>query len=524
MLTRKSILVLFISLGLVCPLIGQQLLKGSVRDKQSGAPISFASIGIKHQSIGVVSNLEGDFQIPNSYQERGDTIVLSCIGYDRLELPLRSLLKEQVNVIRLQKGIYALPEAVVQSKKRRLSANRIVRRAIKNIPKNYPQSPFSYMGYYRDYQKKEEEYINLNEAIVEIFDQGFQTEDQTHTALKLYDLKLNEEFTIDTTTSIAYDNEVDKFVPNARLTPFGGNELSILLMHDAIRNHAVHAYSFVDTFALHFARNHKFKLLAPTTSGDLILHRIAFEGQYPYVSSKFHIDGEIYIEHDTYAIHKLVYSVYTEKDEAKELVYDIQLEYSKIEELMYLNYISFNNLFHMAKPPLFRAEEINFDTTRSRNDAFSNSIIDQKTRINIRLNKPAERTSALNPDNYIIRLKNKKLDIATVNLGAGGSAINLYLKSSTEVEQLNINPGKWLPLLTLEFDNIYDQENNKLNEPVYEEVHQFRELFRQKVTHYPSPPKNLFFIRKDTILSANLIHLTESQRTDDYWMNTPLKQ
>ncbi|MEZ5040727.1 MAG: carboxypeptidase-like regulatory domain-containing protein [Saprospiraceae bacterium] len=520
---RKLFCFLCFSIAIGNPIFAQQLLKGSIRDVQSDAPVAFASIGIKNKSIGVISNLEGDFQVPMTYQTQGDTIIISCIGYDQMTLPLSSLLKGQINIIKLKKADYILPEAVVRSKKRRkLSAIALVRRAIKSIPDNYPSSPFSYIGYYRDYQKKEDQYLNLNEAILAVYDQGFQTDDRVSTQIKLYDYQPNSDFSVDTTTSIAYDNTIEKFVPNASITPFGGNELSILMMHDAIRNSNVHSYSFADTFSLNFVKHHKFRLAKPTTNGDLILHCVEFEGQYPYVPAKFSVEGKLYIEQGSYAIHKMNYSVLLEKDSTKQMIYEIQLEYSKTAGLMYLNYISFNNLFYLAKPPLFRVVETGFDTSRSSNAQLT-SIINRRTSIDIRLNKPAERTSALNKENYTISLKQKNLDIAMVNLG-GGNSIRIYFKDSPEIEKLKNEPGKWLPFLTIEYGAIYDKENNKLNEPEYVAVRQFREFFRQKVTEYPSTPLlPSLFIRKDTTLSANFIQLERPENLSDYWMNTPLK-
>ena len=69
-----------------------------------------------------------------------------------------------------------------------MSAGRIVKEAIKRIPNNYPVDPFSYIGYYRDYQQVTDSsyladmnfedkhtYINLNEGVIQVFDAGFGT-------------------------------------------------------------------------------------------------------------------------------------------------------------------------------------------------------------------------------------------------------------------------------------------------------------------------------------------------------------
>lgn len=510
-----------LSLGVGGVLLAQPLITGSLRDAQSDEPVPFATIGIKSKSIGVVSNLDGDFQIPQSYQEQGDTLVISCIGYAQEEVPLSGLLIGQINTIRIRKAGYALPEAIVRAKdKQKLSAGQIVRRAIRNIPDNYPQSPFSYLGYYRDYQKKDEDYLNLNEAIVEVFDEGFATDNREQTQLKLYDYKLNHNFTINDSTAIAYDNEVEKFVPNAELTPFGGNELSILLMHDALRNHQVHAYSFVDTFANDFVINHKFKLEEPTVIGEAILHCIAFESRRSVIGSKFQVEGRIYIEVANYAIHKLTYSVYDGTEQERRLLYDIQLEYARSENQMLLNYISFNNLFYLAKPPIFRVEEIFIDTTHSYTGYANNALHDNC--IEILLNRPPDPSSALNKDNYNILVDNRKLNIRRITLG-GSNSIRIYPEQADMVPIIN-DIDYWQPLMSFEFGEIYDHEQHKLNEPEYVEIRQYRELFRQKITTSSPSPGGVPFLNRDTTLSANFDLLKPEAGAGAYWMNTPLKQ
>lgn len=508
-------------MGMITAVSAQSFITGTIQDARAETPVPFATIGIKNKQVGVVSNLEGDFQIPLTYRSSGDTLMISCIGYKLLELPLELLSVGQNNIIKLERTDYALPEIVVESKERKPpSAVQLVRRAIRNIPKNYPQGSFSYTAYYRDYQRQEGQYVNLIEAIVEIVDQGFHTVDEAATQFKLYDYQSNPNFPTDPSTAIAYDNDQQKYIPHAQLNPFGGNELSILKMHDAIRNHQVYSFSFVNIFSEDFINNHKFELTAPSTIGESLLYVISFEGRRSIIGSKFQVEGKVFIEPDNYAIHKMVYSVYEVKEEEKSLMYEIQVEYSVIDELMYLNYISFNNLFRMTQPPIFSVQSINIDTTHSYT-GYGNYAM-QRNSIDIALNKAPEKTSALNKDNYDIRLDGRKLNITLINLG-GGYSIRIYLKEEDMAPLIN-DISNWLPKLSIEFGDIYDLQGNKLNEPSYKEVHQYRELFRQQLFSHPTSSKSSDFIRKDTILSASLNQLISMGRTSDFWMNTPLKK
>ncbi|MEQ9403035.1 MAG: carboxypeptidase-like regulatory domain-containing protein [Cyclobacteriaceae bacterium] len=75
------LLILFPSLSF------SQTLSGRIMEQDGQTPIPFVNIWYKNKTVGTFSNNEGFFEIPSgSY----DTIVFSCIGYERKELVLRS--------------------------------------------------------------------------------------------------------------------------------------------------------------------------------------------------------------------------------------------------------------------------------------------------------------------------------------------------------------------------------------------------------------------------------------------------
>ncbi|MEX0291130.1 MAG: carboxypeptidase-like regulatory domain-containing protein, partial [Flavobacteriaceae bacterium] len=222
-------------------LFGQEseFIRGKLLDAQTQEPIPFATIRLKSRAMGVISNQDGGFRIPKKFEQLGDAIIISCMGYEKREMSLGKLSPEHINIIRLVPGVLELSEAVVSAKKKRpLTARQIVRRAIRNIPENYPQKPFSTIGYYRDYQMEEDQYINLNEAILEVFDEGFNTPDQANTKVRIYDYQENTKFKRDTLPLQPYNYEKwSKVIDKAYLSGYGGNEFTILRIHDAIRNY-----------------------------------------------------------------------------------------------------------------------------------------------------------------------------------------------------------------------------------------------------------------------------------------------
>ncbi len=319
----------------------QPVLKGRVVDAKTGESVPYATIRIKGKSLGVVANADGDFSIPQRLESPSDTILVSSIGYTTTSFGLKSFNTQTLTVLKLKQAVTQLEVVVVDARKRirakgEPSTTGIINRAIRNIPNNYPQKPYSYLGYYRDYQVRDSSYINLNEAIVEVFDKGFPTNDQLQTDIVLYEYKKNNDFTRDSSMEIPYDNKPNtydktknKYIPNAFLYSFGGNELSILRIHDAIRNYDKQSYSFVNVFSKDFVNNHYLKREDDVWLDTVALYCISFESQYRASGPMHFSKGRIYIEKRNFGIHKLEYAVYNKTMRETLLMYDIKVEYAR---------------------------------------------------------------------------------------------------------------------------------------------------------------------------------------------------
>lgn len=239
----------------------QVLVRGRLMDAKSGEPVAFATVKLRSKPLGTISNSDGSFKIPNKYRINRDTIVITSIGYTTKVVALQQLKLDTVNTIYVHTATAQLQEVVVEAKKKKsMSAYKVVREAIRHMADNYPHHPYSYNAYYRDYQIDSGRYVNLNEAQVEVTDLGFQANDYLTTGLRLLKYRKNEDFKTDSLTAIPYDNEEKKFIPESTVSAFGGNELCILRIHDALRNSQVKTYSYVNIFENNFLENHFFCL------------------------------------------------------------------------------------------------------------------------------------------------------------------------------------------------------------------------------------------------------------------------
>src|SRR5689334_17281701 len=168
-------------------------------------PVPFASIRLVAYKSGVITNADGTFQIPARDIFLRDTIEITCIGFKTRRLAVSTLDISTQNTIRIQSSAVQLAEVEIRAAdSKRLTGKRLVERAIARIPYNYPEQPFSYIAYYRDYQVLDSQYVNLNEALVQVSDSGFTTNDQLDTRIQLIDYQINKSFAVDDYARLPY--------------------------------------------------------------------------------------------------------------------------------------------------------------------------------------------------------------------------------------------------------------------------------------------------------------------------------
>ena len=508
--------------------IGQEneFLRGKVLDQTTGEPVVFATVRIKDQAKGVITNMDGSFRLPLSYREDGESIEISSMGYEKKEYKLLELSAKDINIIRLKPGVLSLSEAIVKGKRKRLTAKNIVKRAIENIPNNYPLQKFTTKGYYRDYQLDSLDYVNLNEALLQVFDLGFNEIDTTTTKTQIYDYVQNQNFRRDTLADDSYNYKSRrKVINNAYLRAYGGNEFQILRVHDAIRNYRMNSYDFINNMNEgDILKNHSFKRLADTYLEDEQLYTIRLKKVYP----DYEAHGFLYISKNDFAIHKLAYAVYDDRkrnsdEELRQkgikgtLIFEVVTEYKRgADYKMYLNYISFHNTFRINIEPKFVVKDL---------------FISAPNRIFIVNfnNKISMESNIEDNDTYEFKYKGKKFDFKTMLVYNDSSIVlspDLNQKALNNMMlELDAMNNKRLDLSTvLEFNvfGIKDIDNNLVNQWTFKDYDQFREFFAQELeTSYELPPLNILMDKRKPIFENQPI-----QKPDDfkeYWMNTPLK-
>ncbi|CAN0577533.1 unnamed protein product, partial [Ectocarpus sp. 12 AP-2014] len=531
-IVKTGLFILFLTLStVVFPQSDLGFINGVLLDSGTKEPVVFATIRVLGWSLGVISNNDGSFQVPTDFKLKGDTLVISSMGYETKKVDFADLMENNINQIFIKPYAFQLSETVVVAKKKRkrldkakversLSAKQIIRYAIERIPDNYNKNPFELVGYYRDYQLREKEYINLNEALIRVLDSGFEVKGYSSLQFALYNYESNLNFEQDSLAAKPYDYKAkDKYIPNTQFTnKIVPNELMLLFNHDAIRHNNELSYSFVDIFVKDFIRKHDFFTYFLTNYGDKEVYKIKFAKSL----SNFEVKGDIYIDADTYAIRKLDYAVYQQSlDEASasipevDLLYEILVEYKEHEGHMYLNYISFHNKFKLVRPPKFYLKDI-----IRKLDSRGMLIV---------LNKPAKNWYDLKPKDIILyygesRLKVnglRQVDATTYKLELSKKTKSQRKKGRQFFRQLGTKKEE--PII-FDINNMIDFEGNLLGEENSELLNQFREFFTQRIISVENKEDvTTSYVDKTISLNHPEQLKTKMKADEEFWMNTPLK-
>jgi len=485
-------------------------IEGKVISSDTHEPVPFATIQLKNHQLGVYANADGDFRIARASEFQSDSVIITCIGFKRYSLAYTDLNLNSINKISLTPVIYGLNEITVLASGRKLGSLAIIGRAIRNIKNNYPDRPFSYVAYFRDYQKRDEKYLNLNEAIIQALDTGFASK-SIENKYRLLDFRKNTDFPRMNISPYykperyAGFNNLDKIIPWATLGDQGGNELLVLMVHDAIRNFNSRSFSFINILSEDFIYNHNFSPPVPVYNNNLFLFKINFNGKSKVVGDSLLVSGAIYIQPKYYSIHKLEYSCsYKTRGKGLKEMFNVDIEYgheNSVDSLMCLKYVSFNNIFDVVDKDdstCFRVRNASLDTTHYINPTL---IVNFNNRI--------DPITASRKDNYEVMFGKKTLKIKTIQVNGKTVFIRIKdedFKNKKETCRISIH-------------NIKDADGNILDKLKSIELYQYRELFVQEYNKN-LPLTDSCFVR---YLPLEQNCLSKYSGNYNYWMNTPEK-
>lgn len=359
-------------------------------------------------------------------------------------------------------------------------------------------------------------------------------------------MRFNKEYKIDKDFQTKYTNSLKikkeenaKYIPQHVMPILGGNELSILFAHDAIRRYNERTYAYVYKLNKDFKSNHSFTLDSIMYKKDVPIYCISFQYNDNTIIvndkpvEKLNIKGKIFIRAYSYAIERLEYVSYSlENSEQKN--FEIVSDYRIINEKMYLNYLSFSNFFKAVIPPSNYAQ---YDIPFEKQPLQIDDIVIEENSITLKFNKNLKKSGVLNKNNYklsgfivnsdipfakpdtmfmpeypeevsFIRSNTIKLSINKIHrifLEEDSKNIDYHLKYNEKNFSLNSNVNAIIENNTINFNNISlsinkltDEFGNKFNSLYTIDMYQFREFFVNDILKINyTIPQNAMYISNE---------------------------
>jgi hypothetical protein len=154
-------------------------LTGKVLDKKSKQPVQFAHIGIPEKGIGTTTGFDGgfEFKLPKEFDH--SRLTVSFMGYETFSQPANTF--KNGSVIYLVQAVNQLTEVVVMDKKAIVD---IIRKAVKNIPKNYPDDPTNTIAFYRESLTDDSlRYRYLAEGVLKVYKTSYKNDKEGQVGL-----------------------------------------------------------------------------------------------------------------------------------------------------------------------------------------------------------------------------------------------------------------------------------------------------------------------------------------------------
>jgi hypothetical protein len=151
---------------------GYFTISGVVKDARSKKEVEYVNVSAVGTSIGTVTNADGEFTLKLSEGTSVKEVELSCIGYYNARITVTGQeMRDQTYTI--------IPEAFHLSEIEIFSWKNprdLIKAALDKMPVNYPMQPNLLTGFYRETIQKRRKYINISEAVLQIYKGAYTTD------------------------------------------------------------------------------------------------------------------------------------------------------------------------------------------------------------------------------------------------------------------------------------------------------------------------------------------------------------
>ncbi|WP_395626198.1 carboxypeptidase-like regulatory domain-containing protein [Daejeonella sp.] len=224
-----NLLILFVHVDLLAQT--NHTLKGNLLDFKLKTPIAFANIKLLKTNISSMSNSEGLFGFNFTSFNEMDTLMVTCIGYNSIKIPLKLTSINDFKDFVLVPNTIELNEVVISP----INAKSILKEAINISAKHYP-SPAIFKGYYRESVKRDSFLTKYADGLVEYYVERKKNND-LKTDLRVLQSRAKElpiqeeEEKINEFNSIISVNKIIKFISLSEISPLDSNRFEFYDYH-----------------------------------------------------------------------------------------------------------------------------------------------------------------------------------------------------------------------------------------------------------------------------------------------------
>ena len=252
-------------------------LEGSVKERETGEPVAFCTIGLSETVTGTIANQDGKFllKIPDSL--KNSYIHFSHLGYRTQTVPA-SLLAENRADIFLETHIIPFETLIV----RMTNPQKLIKDMLNAIASNYYDEPHYITAFYREGVNHKRGFSSLSEGVFQIFKTGYS---DNHTdQVKMIKMR-----------TICNQHENDSVVMKMKAG------LNACLMLDIIKN-------LPNFLSLDDKNMYRYTKTGMSMTDERLAHVIAFEQKseinWPLYRGELHIDAENHaLLHARFQIH-----------------------------------------------------------------------------------------------------------------------------------------------------------------------------------------------------------------------------
>jgi hypothetical protein len=144
-------------------------ISGIIVERKDDTPIPYATVTISGESIGTMTNIDGRFDFIIPWRLRDKPVSIRCLGFQPLELSQNEM--KANTKIRLETMIVRLKEIKVKP----VIVSDVLKNFRDKISENYELSTQLMITFYRETITRDDEYIGVWEAIMEMLKSPYST-------------------------------------------------------------------------------------------------------------------------------------------------------------------------------------------------------------------------------------------------------------------------------------------------------------------------------------------------------------